>query len=125
LAKPDGVERRHSERARCSLKAVYRLSDGRTNPAETRDLSEDGILLMVSDEVKKDDVINVEIELGAAAPLKARGRVVHTRKVKTVGGDEKLAGIAFLELSEKQQAAIGRKLWQEILQEATRFGKEK
>jgi c-di-GMP-binding flagellar brake protein YcgR len=92
---------------------------------ETRDISDGGVLLMVSGDIKKDDLIEMEISLGMEeGPLKARGRVVHTRKAGGSGEAGVLAGVAFLALNDRQQEALGKKIWHQILKESTRFGRE-
>jgi c-di-GMP-binding flagellar brake protein YcgR len=122
---PRGVERRRSERTKCVLKATYRLPDGKTSSGETRDISDGGVLLMVSGDIRKDDIIEMEISLGAGAePLRARGRVVHTRPAGSGSQAGMLAGVAFLSLDERQQEALGKKIWHQILKESTRFGRE-
>ncbi len=122
---PRGVERRRSERTKCVLKTSYRLPGGKTSVGETRDISDGGILLMVSGDINKDDLIEMEISLGVGeTPLRTRGRVVHTRQASGVGESEMLAGVAFLALNERQQEALGKKIWHQILKESTRFGRE-
>jgi pantothenate kinase len=77
---------------------------------------------MVSGNVKIDDLLDLEIKLDSSErPLKTRGRVVHIRTEKTAAGTENLAGVAFLKLSDQQREAIGKKVWRQILEEATRI----
>lgn len=119
------TERRKSERINCVLKTTYRLPGRKTATGETKNVSDAGVLLMVSGEVKKDDLIELEIPLGMGEkPLRTRGRVVHTRKATNSPGGKSLAGVAFLSLSERQQEAVGKKIWHQILKEATAFGKQ-
>lgn len=117
-------ERRQSERIQCVMKASYRMHGRRTNAGETRDISDGGVLLMVSGKIKKNDLLELEIPLGGGSePLKTRGRVMHTRQEKIDGGTANLAGVAFLKLDEQQQQAIGRAIWHQILKDSTRFGR--
>jgi c-di-GMP-binding flagellar brake protein YcgR len=125
MNEPRGVERRRSQRTKCILKASYRVPGGKTSIGETRDISDGGVLLMVSGDIKKDDLIEMEISLGMKeGPLKARGRVVHTRQAGSSGEGGLLAGVAFLALNDRQQEALGKKIWHQILKESTRFGRE-
>ncbi|MEI6634649.1 MAG: PilZ domain-containing protein [Chlamydiota bacterium] len=118
--------RRQSKRARCVLKAVYRAPGHRSRLTETRDLSDRGLLILVSGEVKRGDLLELKIPLDAGErPLKARGRVVHIRKALDAEGAGNLAGVEFLELSEKHREAIGKRIWRQILSECTRFGKSR
>ncbi|MCX6338771.1 MAG: PilZ domain-containing protein [Candidatus Aureabacteria bacterium] len=122
---PYPEERRQSERTQCILETGYRLPGRETSIGETRDVSDGGVLLMVSGEVKKDDLLDLEIPLGTGAePLRTRGRVVHTRPVTNTADGGTLAGMVFLTLSEQQQEALGKKIWHQILKESTRFGRE-
>ncbi|MCX6355608.1 MAG: PilZ domain-containing protein [Candidatus Aureabacteria bacterium] len=125
MKKQYGIERRQSERAHCLLKTSYCLPGGPAASGETRNISDGGLLLMVSGDVKKDDVLDLEISLGGGRePLKTRARVVHTQQTKTSRGGEDLAGLQFLALNDQQQEAIGRKIWEQILRESTKFGKQ-
>jgi c-di-GMP-binding flagellar brake protein YcgR len=122
---PYAVERRQSERTYCILKAGYHVPGRKTNTGETRNISDGGILLMLSDEVKKDDLLELEIPLGMGEePLRTRGRVVHTRQATNTAGGESLAGVSFLPLSEQQQEALGKQIWHQILKESSKFGRE-
>jgi len=122
---PYAAERRQSERTPCVLKTSYRLPGRKMNTGETRNISDGGVLLMVSGEVKKDDLLELEIPLGTGEePLRTRGRVVHTRSARNAGDSGMLAGVAFLALSEQQQEVLGKKIWHQILKESTRFGRE-
>jgi c-di-GMP-binding flagellar brake protein YcgR len=94
------------------------------NIGETRNVSNGGVLLMVSGGVKKDDLLELEIPLGTGEePLRTRGRVVHTHS-RNAADSGMLAGVAFLALSEQQQEVLGKKIWHQILKESTRFGRE-
>jgi len=125
MKKPYGIERRQSERAHCLLKTSYCLPGGRVCSGETRNISDGGLLLMVSGDVKKDDVLDLEIALGDdREPLKTRARVVHTQPARTSRGSEDLAGLQFFALNDQQQEAIGRKIWEQILRESTKFAKQ-
>lgn len=116
--------RRRSERARCVLKAVYHSPGHPSRLTETRELSNRGLLICVSGDVKQGDVLDLQIPLGAGErPLKARGRVVHIRRARPAEGSGDLAGVEFLDISPKHQEAIGKRIWRQILSECTRFGK--
>lgn len=120
------AERRQAERIQCLLKTTYRLPGEASRSAETRNISDGGLLLMVSGDVKKDDVLDLVISLGAdREPLKTRARVVHRHRESTARGTEDLAGLQFLSLNDQQQEALGRKIWEQILRESTRFGKQR
>ena len=126
MKKTNNTSRRASERASCRLKTNYSSGDGPLILDEAKNISEGGILLIVSGDVKRDDLLDLEIQLGPQEkPVKAKGRVVHTRKKKTSKGTAKIAGVAFLNLTDKQREAIGKRVWQQILEEATRTVKKK
>jgi c-di-GMP-binding flagellar brake protein YcgR len=106
------------------LKAVYRAPGHRARLTETRELSDGGLLILVSGDVKRGDLLELKIPLGAGERLlKAHGRVVHIRKALDAGGAGNLAGVEFLDLGEKHKEAIGKRIWRQILSECTRFGK--
>jgi c-di-GMP-binding flagellar brake protein YcgR len=118
------TERRQSERANCVLRASYCLPGRKLRVSETKNLSDGGVMLMVSGDVKKNDTIEIKIPLGPGEDaLLTRGRVVHVQQEDSAVSPSQIAGVAFMKLSEEQQEAIGRKVWQQILREATRFGK--
>ncbi|MCX6356584.1 MAG: PilZ domain-containing protein [Candidatus Aureabacteria bacterium] len=118
-----GAERRQAERAGCILKTNYHIPGIGAQVGETRNISDGGVLLMVSGDVKQDDLLDLEISLGEGGePLKTRAHVVYTRREQTPRGIEQLAGLSFLKLSDQQQQAIGKKIWDQILRESTRFG---
>lgn len=119
------MERRRHKRARCSGGASYRLTDGHVSVGEYKNISEGGILLMVSADVARDDVLDLEFQLGPSGePIKTSGRVVHVTKGPSSPGAAALAGVAFLDLSEENRAKIGKKIWEELLNECTRFVKD-
>jgi c-di-GMP-binding flagellar brake protein YcgR len=124
MKRPYNIGRRSSERANCALKTHYHLSDGKDETSHTLNIGEGGILLMVTGDINVDDTIDLEIEMGPQEQsVKTRGRIVHTRNEKNSQGTERLAGVAFLNLSDKHREAIGRKVWRQILEEATRITK--
>ncbi len=126
MKKIHNTSRRESERESCQLKTNYRSADAPPRSGEAKNINEGGILLMVSGNVKRDDLLDLEIQLNPQEePVKARGRVVHIRKGKTSKGTADLAGVAFLNLTDKQREAIGKRIWQQILEEATRIIKKK
>jgi hypothetical protein len=106
------------------LKAVYRAPGRRSRLTETRELSDRGLLIFVSGDVKRGDILEIRIPLGAGErPLTANGRVVHVRKARGAQSAGNLAGVEFLDLSQQHREAIGKRIWRQILGECTRFGK--
>ncbi len=122
---PCKAERRLSERTPCALKTSYRLPGRKMNVGETRNISDGGVLLMLSGKVKKNDLLDLEIPMGMGEePLKARGRIIHIHSHGGSGNGGTLAGVAFLALNEQQQEVLGKKIWHQILKESTRFGRD-
>lgn len=117
-------ERRHSGRVQCRLEAQYRLPAGELHSSQARDISDGGILLVVSGGVKEGDLLEIDLPLTPGSePLKARGRVLHIRERQNKSGQtERLAGIVFLNLTEGERKALGLAVWRQILRESTRFG---
>jgi c-di-GMP-binding flagellar brake protein YcgR len=120
---PHDVDRRQSERVRCELKARYRLSGKAMHIARARDISEGGLMLLVSGKVEQGDILDLELPLPPCVePLKIRGRVVYVEKAATVPRPKTVARVAFTDLTDQQRQAIGRAIWRQILKESTRFG---
>lgn len=120
MARPLKGERRSSRRIRCALKGAYRLPGRASRPTETRDLSDGGLLMLVSGDVRQGDVLDLRIPLSpAGSTLLARGRVVYLREAP---GARTLAGVQFLGLSARHREALGKKIRDRMLRGAARFG---
>jgi c-di-GMP-binding flagellar brake protein YcgR len=116
------AERRRSERARCVLKAVYRLPGRDPRLTETRDLSDGGLLMLVSGDVRQGDVLDLKIRLGTEEDaIHASGRVVHLRDAPEAEGGKILAGIQFLGLNARHRKILGKAIWRRMLRESARL----
>lgn len=113
-------ERRSSVRVPCALKGAYRLPGRPLLPTETRNLGSGGLLMLVSGDVRKGDVLDLALPLGpAGGTLCARGCVVYLRKAP---GARALAGIRFIGLNARHRKALGKAIWQRMLRGSARFG---
>ncbi|HQM53701.1 MAG: PilZ domain-containing protein [Candidatus Aureabacteria bacterium] len=118
MARPRNGERRSTKRVRCAFKGAYRLAGQSSRPTETRDLSDGGLLMLVSGDVRQGDVLDLTIPLTpAGSPLRARGRVVYLRETP---GARILAGVQFLGLSARHREALGKKIRDRMLRGAAR-----
>ena len=122
-ARVDNLQRRDKRRHRRAPvrgQALNRLPDGSVTPAEFLNISEGGVLLMLPVDVKRGDILELELRLSLSAPVRTRGRVVHVRRLE----NSTLAGVAFLDINERDRRAIGKTIWNALLENSTRFREE-